>query len=58
MVSVGREGKRCQVVHRLQDAASDATLSEDTNRAKLEADLIYQQQRLILCQTDPANCPK
>ena len=41
-----------------QDAEADPTLSEDVNRAKLETDLIYQQRRLILCQTDPGNCPK
>jgi hypothetical protein len=39
-------------------AAEDESLVDQVNAAKNQADLIYQQQRLVLCQADPANCPK
>jgi hypothetical protein len=39
-------------------ATEDASLVDQVNAAKNQADLIYQQQRLVLCQADPVNCPK
>jgi hypothetical protein len=39
-------------------AAEDASLVDQVNAAKNLADLIYQQQRLVLCQADHVNCPK
>lgn len=39
-------------------SASGSKTESATDRAKREADEIYQQQRLILCQTTPKDCPK
>lgn len=39
-------------------ATGGPTLGDKVDQAKLEADLIYQQQRFVLCQADPTNCPK
>ena len=39
-------------------AATASKPESATEKAKREADEIYQQQRLILCQTTPKDCPK
>lgn len=39
-------------------ASPDPTLAQQADRAKAAADLIYQQQRLVLCQAEPKDCPK
>jgi hypothetical protein len=39
-------------------ATQDESAADEAKRVQGEADLIYQQQRLVLCQTNPANCPK
>ena len=32
--------------------------ADQAKAVQAEADLIYQQQRLVTCQTNPASCPK
>jgi len=45
------------VITEARTATADP-LADEVARTKAEADLIFQQQRLILWQTDPVNCPK
>lgn len=40
------------------DDETPVTAADQAKAIQAEADLIYQQQRLVLCQSDPANCPK
>jgi len=40
------------------DDETPVTVADKTKAVQAEADLIYQQQRLVLCQSDPANCPR
>lgn len=39
------------------DDETPVTVADQAKAVQAEADLIYQQQRLVLCQADPANCP-
>jgi hypothetical protein len=36
--------------------SKDTTAAEKAAAVKGEADLIYQQQRLVVCQADPTKC--
>ena len=40
------------------DEPPAASTSDQAKAVQAEADLIYQQQRLALCQTNPSSCPK
>ena len=42
----------------LLTAAQGSTTAQAAAEVKAQADLIVQQQRLVLCQADPENCPK
>lgn len=46
------------VISEAQTQYKDESLQDDLDKAKAEADLIYQQQRLVKCQADPAECSK
>jgi hypothetical protein len=39
-----------------RDSGADSTAAEQAADIQAQADLIAQQQRLIRCKVDPANC--
>lgn len=47
-----------ELLGQAQAATAGETLSDQVARAKAEGDLIYYQQRAVICQIDPTNCPK
>jgi hypothetical protein len=43
---------------KLGESPASLTAAEQAKAVQGEADFIYQQQRLVLCQATPASCPK